>query len=223
MVLRLHSPRCRSAVLAVENELGTAAARNYVLKKRRGHDYRPEDVPGRRGVRSGNKAATGLVRLPNLGAVKWRKADNSGDLGMALNASTTWRWTPSSTSRRARRSARFSYPDATTTSKGIVQIDPVGGLAGGGRGGLVGGDGRGGRDVPEGHRRCQGARHGRHQCWFLATFPPTPMWPTDIVSGALPFTIQKAGAAIGTAPGVESDRGRQHYTDGCGRIPATTA
>ena len=27
------------------------------------------------------------MRLPNGGTIKWRKQDNSGDLGMALNAS----------------------------------------------------------------------------------------------------------------------------------------
>ena len=35
---------------------------------------------------SGAKAGTGFVRLPNTGAVKWRKVDDSGDLGLALNA-----------------------------------------------------------------------------------------------------------------------------------------
>jgi len=74
------------------------------------------------------KAATGLVRLPNSGAVKWRKADDSGDLGMALNAGNHLAmdaiidWAPGQTF------GSLTVPDATTLSKGVVQIDPVGGM-----------------------------------------------------------------------------------------------
>jgi hypothetical protein len=78
---------------------------------------------------TGNKAATGLVRLPNLGAVKWRKTDNSGDLGMALNASDHVAMDAVIDFAAGQTFGAFSYPDATTTSKGIVQIDPVGGIA----------------------------------------------------------------------------------------------
>jgi hypothetical protein len=58
----------QSAVLAIENELGTAAARNYVLKSG------AVTITGLKTFQdggSGNKAATGLVRLPNLGAAKY--------------------------------------------------------------------------------------------------------------------------------------------------------
>jgi hypothetical protein len=119
----------QSAVLAIENELGAVAARNYV---RANGD---QTVTGLKTFQdgasfgAGNKAGTGVVRLPNTGAIKWRKADNSGDLGLALNASdhvafnAIIDWAPGQTF------GSLSYPDATTTSKGIVQIDAVGGLA----------------------------------------------------------------------------------------------
>ncbi len=114
----------QSAVLAIENELGTAAARNYVLKNG------AVTITGLKTFQDGaEKAATGLVRLPNLGAVKWRKADNSGDLGMALNASNHVAMDAIIDFAAGQTFGAFSYPDATTTSKGIVQIDPVGGLA----------------------------------------------------------------------------------------------
>ena len=69
------------------------------------------------------------MRLPNLGAVKWRKADNSGDLGMALNASSHVAMDAIIDFAAGQTFGAFSYPDATTSSKGIVQIDPVDGLA----------------------------------------------------------------------------------------------
>jgi len=119
----------QSAVLAIENELGTVAARNYV---------RRDGAVTITGVKtfidgaefgSGVKAATGLVRLPNAGAIKWRKADNSGDLGMALNANDHLAFDAIVDFAPGQTFGSFSYPDATTTSKGIVQVDPVGGLA----------------------------------------------------------------------------------------------
>jgi hypothetical protein len=119
----------QSAVLAIENELGTAAARNYVRKDgavmctglktfQDGADF---------GV--GSKAQTGLLRLPNGGALKWRKADDSGDLGMALGANDHIAMDAIIDFAAGQTFGAFSYPDATTTSKGIVQIDAVGGLA----------------------------------------------------------------------------------------------
>jgi hypothetical protein len=75
----------QSAVVAIENELGIAAARNYIRKDG------AVTVTGLKTFHvefgSGAKSSTGLVHLPNAGAVKWRKQDNSGELGMALNAS----------------------------------------------------------------------------------------------------------------------------------------
>ena len=119
----------QSAVLAIENELGTAAARNYVLKTG------AVTVTGLKTFQDGaelgtrTKAGTGLVRLPNLGAVKWRKQDNSGDLGMALNASNHLAMDAVIDFAAGQTFGAFSYPDATTGAKGIVQIDVVGGLA----------------------------------------------------------------------------------------------
>jgi hypothetical protein len=119
----------QSAVLAIETELGTAAARNYVLKDGAVTITGLKTFQDGAEFGSGTKAATGLVRLPNSGAVKWRKADDSGDLGMALNASDHVAMDAIIDFAAGQTFSAFSYPDATTTSKGIVQIDPVGGLA----------------------------------------------------------------------------------------------
>jgi hypothetical protein len=119
----------QSAVLAVENELGTVAARNYVRKDGAVTITGLKTFQDGAEFGSGNKASTGLVRLPNTGAVKWRKADDSGDLGMALNASDHVAMDAIIDFAAGQTFGAFSYPDATTTSKGIVQIDPVGGLA----------------------------------------------------------------------------------------------
>jgi len=119
----------QSAVLAIETELGTAAARNYVLKDGAVTITGLKTFQDGAEFGSGNKASTGLVRLPNTGAVKWRKADDSGDLGMALNAGDHVAMDAIIDFAAGQTFGAFSYPDATTTSKGIVQIDPVGGLA----------------------------------------------------------------------------------------------
>jgi len=119
----------QSAVLAIETELGTVAARNYVLAAG------AQTVTGLKtfqdgvALGSGVKPATGLARLPNTGAIKWRNAANSGDLGMALNALDHLVVDAIVDFAAGQTFGAFSYPDATTTSKGIVQIDPVGGLA----------------------------------------------------------------------------------------------
>jgi hypothetical protein len=119
----------QSAVLAIETDLGTAAARNYVQKDGAVTITGLKTFQDGAEFGSGNKASTGLVRLPNTGAVKWRKADDSGDLGMALNASDHVAMDTIIDFAAGQTFGAFSYPDATTTSKGIVQIDPVGGLA----------------------------------------------------------------------------------------------
>ena len=119
----------QSAVLAIETELGTAAARNYVLKDGAVTVTGLKTFQDGAEFGSGTKAATGLVRLPNTGAIKWRKADDSGDLGMALNTSDHVAMDAIIDFAAGQTFGAFSYPDATTTSKGIIQIDPVGGLA----------------------------------------------------------------------------------------------
>ncbi len=119
----------QSAVLAIENALGTATAWNFVRAVGEQLVSGLKTFQDGAAFGSGDKAATGLVRLPNAGAVKWRKADNSGDLGLTLGpndhlvADAIIDFAPGQTFGAP------SYPDATTTSKGIVQIDAVGGIA----------------------------------------------------------------------------------------------
>ena len=69
------------------------------------------------------------MRLPNTGAVKWRKADGSGDLGLALNANDRLVADAIIDFAPGQTFGAFSYPDAGYGNKGIVQIDPAGGLS----------------------------------------------------------------------------------------------
>jgi hypothetical protein len=187
----------QSAVLAIENEIGTAAARNYVLKNGAVTITGLKMFQDGAEFGSGNKAATGLVRLPNLGTVKWRKADNSGDLGMALNASNHLAMDAIIDFAAGQTFGAFSYPDATTTSKGIVQVDPVGGLAVAAgvlslaTTSVVAGT------YPKVTVDAKGRVTGGTTL-VSGDLPAHTHVATDIVSGALPFTIQKAGTAIGT-------------------------
>src|ERR1022692_1295859 len=108
-----------------------------------------------------------------------------------------WRWTPASTSRRARRSARSRIrtprPRARASSRSIRSA---------------------------GWRWRQGCYRWRRRALVAGTYPKVTVdakgrvtggttlvsgdipahthVATDIVSGALPFTIQKPGTAIGT-------------------------
>ncbi len=119
----------QQAVVAIETELGTAAALRYI------RSMGDQLVTGMKtfldglALGSGAKATTGLVRLPNGGAVKWRKSDGSGDLGLALGANDHLVMDAVVDFAPGQTFGAPSYPDATTTSKGIVQIDPVGGIA----------------------------------------------------------------------------------------------
>ncbi len=187
----------QSAVLAIENELGTATARNYVLKNGAVTITGLKTFQDGAEFGSGNKAATGLVRLPNLGAVKWRKADNSGDLGMALNASNHLAVDAIIDFAAGQTFGAFSYPDATTTSKGIVQIDPVGGLAVAAGVASLAATGVVAGTYPKVTVDAKG-RVTDGTTLVSGDLPAHTHVATDIVSGALPFTIQKAGAAIGT-------------------------
>ncbi len=119
----------QSAVLAVENEVGVTSARNYVRKDGAVTITGLKTFVDGAEFGAGAKAATGLVRLPNDGALRWRKADNSGDLGMSLNAANHVAMEAIIDFAVGQTFGAFSYPDATTASKGIVQIDAVGGLA----------------------------------------------------------------------------------------------
>jgi hypothetical protein len=187
----------QSAVLAIENEIGTAAARNYVLKNGAVTITGLKTFQDGAEFGSGNKAATGLVRLPNLGAVKWRKADNSGDLGMALNASNHVAMDAIIDFAAGQTFGAFSYPDATTTSKGIVQVDPVGGLAVAAGVASLAATGVVAGTYPKVTVDAKGRVTGGTTL-VSGDLPAHTHVATDIVSGALPFTIQKAGSAIGT-------------------------
>ncbi len=117
------------AVLAIENEVGVASARNYVRKDGAVTITGLKTFVDGAEFCAGASAATGLVRLPNDGALQWRKADNSGDLGMSLNAANHLAMEAIIDFAVGQTFGTFSYPDATAGSKGIVQIDAVGGLA----------------------------------------------------------------------------------------------
>ena len=187
----------QEAVIAVEQELGVASNRNYVRKDG------PVAMTGAKtfvdGAEfgSGTKAATGLVRLPNTGAVKWRKADGSGDLGLALNANDHLVSDAIIDFAPGQTFGAFSYPDAGYGNKGIVQIDAVGGLAvesgvlsmapSGASPGTypkVTVDGKG--------RVTSGANLA------AGDLPTHTHTAADIVSGEFPHKIQKDGADVGT-------------------------
>ena len=118
----------QSAVLAIENELGTAAARNYIRKDGAVTVTGLKTFQDGAEFGAGAKAATGLARLPNAGAIKWRKQDNSGDLGIALNASDHLAIDAIIDFAAGQTFGASTVPDATTLAKGVVQIDPVGGI-----------------------------------------------------------------------------------------------
>ncbi len=187
----------QSAVVAIENELGTTAARNYVRKDGAVTVTGIKTFQDGAEFGAGSKAGTGLVRLPNTGAVKWRKADDSGDLGMALNASNHVAmdaiidWAPGQTF------GSLTVPDATTLSKGVVQIDPVGGLVV--AAGVVSLAGTG--VTPGTYTKTTVDAKGRVTAGAqlaAADLPAHTHYASDIVSGSLPFKIQKTGADVGT-------------------------
>ncbi len=91
----------------------------------------------------------------------------------------------------------FSYPDATTTSKGIVQVDPVGGLAVAAGVASLAATGVVAGTYPKVTVDAKGRVTGGTTL-VSGDLPAHTHVATDIVSGALPFTIQKAGTAIGT-------------------------
>jgi hypothetical protein len=187
----------QSAVLAIENELGTAAARNYVLKTGAVTLTGLKTFQDGAEFGTGTKAGTGLVRLPNLGAVKWRKQDNSGDLGMALNASNHLAMDAIIDFATGQTFGAFSYPDATTGAKGIVQIDVVGGLSV--SGGVVSLTDT--AVIPGTYTKTTVDQKGRVTAGaslVAADLPSHTHTASDITAGSLPFTIQNNGAAVGT-------------------------
>jgi hypothetical protein len=187
----------QSAVLAIENELGATAARNYVRKDGAVTVTGLKTFQDGAEFGAGTKSSTGLVRLPNAGAVKWRKQDNSGDLGIALNASNHLAMDAIIDFAAGQTFGASTVPDATTLAKGVVQVDPVGGIAV--NAGVI-------------SLSASGVGPGTYtkvtvDSWGRATagaqlaagdLPAHTHVAADIVSGALPFTIQNNGAAVGT-------------------------
>ena len=187
----------QSAVVAIETELGTVAARNYVRKGGAVTVTGIKTFQDGAEFGSGNKAATGLVRLPNAGAVKWRKADDSGDLGMALNTSDHIAMDAIVEFAPGQTFGAFSYPDATTTTKGIVQVDPTGGLAVAAGVLSVASSGV----TPGTYTKLTVDAKGRATggaTLSSADLPAHTHVAGDIVSGALPFTIQNNGSVVAT-------------------------
>ena len=187
----------QSTVLAIEIELGTASARSYVRKDGAVTITGLKTLQDGAEFGSGSKAGTGLVRLPNNGAVKWRNADNSGDLGMALNASNHIAVEAIIDFAAGQTFGSLTVPDATTLSKGVVQIDLVGGLAI--AAGIVSLAGTG--VTPGTYAKLTVDAKGRATAGaqlVAADLPAHTHYASDIVSGALPFKIQKAGTDVGT-------------------------
>lgn len=187
----------QSAVLAIETELGTVATRNYI---RAAGD---QVVTGNKtfldgaSYGSGAKAGTGLVRLPNAGSLKWRKADDSGDLGLELNAQNHFAVDAIVDFAPGQTFGSFYYPDATVASKGIVSIDPAGGLAVAAGVASLAATGV----VAGTYTKVTVDAKGRvttATTLVSGDLPAHSHVATDIVSGELPFQIQKAGVDVGS-------------------------
>ena len=135
--------------------------------------------------------------MPNTGAVKWRKADDSGDLGMALNAQNHLALDAIVDFASGQTFGSFYYPDATVTSKGIVSIDAAGGLAV--DSGVLSLAASG---VTVGaYSKVTVDAKGRVTAGANLTASDVPSHShvaTDIVSGELPFKIQQDGTDVGT-------------------------
>ena len=186
----------QEAVIAVEQELGAASNRNYVRKDG------PVTITGAKSFvdgaefGSGNKAATGLVRLPNTGALKWRKADGSGDLGLALNANDHLVSDAIIDFAPGQTFGAFSYPDAGYGNKGIVQIDAAGGLAV--ESGVLSMPPSG--VTPGTYPKVTVDAKGRVSAGAnlaAGDLPAHTHTATDIVSGELPHKVQKDRADVG--------------------------
>jgi hypothetical protein len=187
----------QEAVIAVEQELGTASSRNYVRKDGAVTITGLKSFVDGAELGSGNKAATGLVRLPNTGAMKWRKADGSGDLGVALNANDHLAADAIIDFAPGQTFGTFSYPDAGYGNKGIVQVDAAGGLAV--DAGLLSMAQSGAS--PGTYPKVTVDAKGRVTAGAnlaAADLPGHTHAASDIVSGELPHKVQKDGADVGT-------------------------
>ncbi len=187
----------QEAVIAVEQELGTASSRNYVRKDGAVTITGLKSFVDGAELGSGSKAATGLVRLPNTGAMKWRKADGSGDLGVALNANDHLAADAIIDFAPGQTFGTFSYPDAGYGNKGIVQVDAAGGLAV--DAGLLSMAQSGAS--PGTYPKVTVDAKGRVTAGAnlaAADLPGHTHAASDIVSGELPHKVQKDGSDVGT-------------------------
>ena len=187
----------QEAVVAIEQDLGTASSRNYVRKDGAVTITGAKAFVDGAEFGSGNKAATGLVRLPNTGAVKWRKADGSGDLGLALNANDHLAADAIIDFAPGQTFGAFSYPDAGYGNKGIVQIDAAGGLAV--ESGVLSMAQSG--TSPGTYPKVTVDAKGRVTAGAnlaAGDLPGHTHTASDIVSGELPHKVQKDGTDVGT-------------------------
>ncbi len=187
----------QEAVIAVEQELGTSSSRNYVRKDGAVTITGLKSFVDGAELGSGNKAATGLVRLPNTGAMKWRKADGSGDLGVALNANDHLAADAIIDFAPGQTFGTFSYPDAGYGNKGIVQVDAAGGLAVDGGLLSMAQSGASPGTYPKVTIDAKG-RVTTGANLAAADLPGHTHAAGDIVSGELPHKVQKDGADVGT-------------------------
>src|SRR5579884_3777819 len=187
----------QEAVIAIEQELGTSPNRNYVRKDGAVTITGAKTFVDGAEFGSGSKAATGLVRLPNTGAVKWRKADGSGDVGLALNANDHLVADAVIDFAPGQTFGAFSYPDAGYSNKGIVQVDPAGGLAV--DSGVLSMPPSG--VTPGTYPKVTVDAKGRVTAGAnlaAGDLPINTHTTTDIVSGELPHKVQKDGVDVGT-------------------------
>jgi hypothetical protein len=187
----------QEAVVAIEQELGTSSSRNYVRKDGAVTMTGQKAFVDGAEFGSGNKAATGLVRLPNTGAVKWRKADGSGDLGLALNADDHLAADAIIDFAPGQNFGAFSYPDAGYGNKGIVQIDAAGGLAVESGVLSMAPSGASPGTYPKVTVDAKG-RVTSGSNLAVGDLPGHTHTASDIVSGELPHKVQKDGADVGT-------------------------
>jgi len=187
----------QEAVIAIENDLGTASNRNYVRKDGAVTMTGAKTFVDGAEFGSGTKAATGLVRLPNTGAVKWRKADGSGDLGLALGANNHLVADAIIDFAPGQTFGAFSYPDAGYGNKGIVQVDAAGGLAVESGVLSVAPSGAFPGTYPKVTVDAKG-RVTAGATLVAGDLPSHTHTAADIVSGELPHKVQKDGADVGT-------------------------
>ena len=187
----------QAAVIAVEQELGTASDRNYIRKDGAVTIRGLKSLVDGAEFGSGNKAATGLVRLPNTGALKWRKADGSGDLGVALNANDHLAADAVIDFAPGQTFGAFSYPDAGYGNKGIVQVDAAGGLAVDAGLLSIAQSGASPGTYPKVTVDAKG-RVTAGADLAAADLPGHTHPASDIVSGELPHKVQKDGSDVGT-------------------------